>query len=102
EAAFEALRPRFPGVRFVTLERLPWHELRAALAEADAVFDQVFMGWYGMVAVEAMALAKPVLCFVRPDFEPRLANAPLLPPAQETLARAPPPPPRGGARPRGR
>ena len=86
ERAYEALRARFPGTRFVTLERLPWHELRAAMAEADAVVDQVFMGWYGMVAVEAMALGKPVLCFIRPDFEARLEGCPIVRTSLETLA----------------
>ena len=78
ERAFEALSPRFPSVRFVVAEKLPWRDLVALLAEADVVVDQVFMGWYGMVAVEAMALGKPVLCFIRADFEPRLHACPIL------------------------
>ncbi|MGH7741799.1 MAG: hypothetical protein ACRENS_07245 [Candidatus Eiseniibacteriota bacterium] len=78
EAAFETLRPRYPGVRFETVERLPWSELRARLEQADVVVDQLFMGWYGMVAVEAMAMAKPVLCFIREDFEPRLDRCPVV------------------------
>jgi glycosyltransferase involved in cell wall biosynthesis len=78
EAAFERLRARFPGVRFETVERLPWHELRERLEQADVVVDQLFMGWYGMVAVEAMAMAKPVLCFIREDFEPRLDRCPIV------------------------
>ena len=86
ERAYEKVRARFPEVRFVTLEGLPWHDLRAALAEADAVVDQLFMGWYGMVAVEAMALAKPVLCFIRPDFESRLEGCPIVRTRRETLA----------------
>jgi glycosyltransferase involved in cell wall biosynthesis len=76
--AFEALGPRFPAVRFVIAEQLPWRDLVALLAEADVVVDQVFMGWYGMVAVEAMALGKPVLCHIRADFEPRLGDCPIL------------------------
>jgi glycosyltransferase involved in cell wall biosynthesis len=86
EAAFDLLRPRFPDVTFRTVERMPWHELRALMAEADVVVDQVFMGWYGMVAVEAMALGKPVLCYMRPDFEPRLAGDPIVRTTKETLA----------------
>ncbi len=78
EQVFASLQPRFPGVRFVTAERLPWKELIALLAEADVVVDQLFMGWYGMVAVEAMALGKPVLCFIRSDFEARLDACPIL------------------------
>jgi glycosyltransferase involved in cell wall biosynthesis len=86
EEAFETLRPRFPGVEFRTVERMPWHALRALMAEADVVVDQVFMGWYGMVAVEAMALGRPVLCFIRADFEPRLHDDPIVRTTKETLA----------------
>ena len=85
EAAFERLRPRFPHVRFETVEKLPWTELRDRLAEADVVVDQLFMGWYGMVAVEAMACGKPVLCFIRPDFESRLHGCPIVRCGIETL-----------------
>jgi len=84
-AAFDALGARFPGVRFEIVERRPWHELRDVLAEADVVVDQLFMGWYGMVAVEAMALGKPVLCFIRPDFEFRLTGCPLVRCTREDL-----------------
>lgn len=86
EAAFERLRPRFPGVRFVTVERIPWTELHRLLAECDVLVDQVFMGWYGMVAVEAMALGRPALAHIRADFEPRMGDAPLVRTSLETLA----------------
>jgi len=86
EAAFEAVRPRFPEVRFEVVEGRPWRELIAILAGADVVVDQLFMGWYGMVAVEAMALGKPVLCFVRDDFESRLTGCPLVRCTRENLA----------------
>jgi len=86
EQAYDALRGSFPGVRFVTVERLPWSELRDRMAGADVVVDQLFMGWYGMVAVEAMAMGKPVLCFVRPDFEPRLSDCPIVRCTKEDLA----------------
>jgi glycosyltransferase involved in cell wall biosynthesis len=77
-AAFEKLERRFPGVRFVIAERLPWRELMRLMADADVIVDQLFMGWYGMVAVEAMAMGKPVLCSIRPDFEPRLRDCPIV------------------------
>ena len=85
EAAFEALRPRFPDVRFQVVEGLPWRELVTILSAADVVVDQLFMGWYGMVAVEAMALGKPVLCFIREDFEPRLIDCPIIRCTRENL-----------------
>jgi hypothetical protein len=32
---------------------------------ADLVIDQVLAGWYGGFAVEAMAMGKPVACYIR-------------------------------------
>ena len=40
-------------------------EARAALERADVVVDQLVVGWYGGVAVEAMALGKPVVALPR-------------------------------------
>jgi len=37
------------------------------MAEADIVADQFIVGWYAFFAIEAMAMAKPVLCYLRPD-----------------------------------
>lgn len=39
-------------------------EALAALDWADVVVDQMCIGWYGMQAVEAMAMSKPVLCYL--------------------------------------
>ena len=49
------------------VERVPNTEIRRQLAEADIVADQFIVGWYALFAIEAMALAKPVLCYLRPD-----------------------------------
>src|SRR5262245_3198796 len=86
ERAYSLLAERFPQVRFETVERVPWTGLRDAMAEADVVVDQVFMGWYGMVAVEAMAMGKPVLCFIRDDFESRLRDCPIVRCRKEDVA----------------
>lgn len=87
ERAFAALRPRYPGVEFRTVEKLPWVELRALMAECDVFVDQLHMGWYGMVSAEAMALGKPALAYIRPDFEPRMKDAPVVRTSVETLER---------------
>jgi glycosyltransferase involved in cell wall biosynthesis len=60
-----------PRLDYRLLEHAAWSDVRAAMAQADVVIDQVFLGWYGLVAVEAMALGKPVVGFIRPDFEER-------------------------------
>jgi len=44
--------------------------------QGDVVVDQLLIGWYGVFAVEAMALGKPVIVHVREDlyeaFRPRI------------------------------
>ena len=86
EAAFEQLRPRFPDVEFRTVEKLPWRELQQVMRECDVFVDQTFMGWYGMVSVEAMALERPALAYLRPDFEARAQGCPLVRITVDTLA----------------
>ena len=86
EAAYAKLRPRFPGVEFRTVEKVPWGGLRDLMAECDVFVDQVFMGWYGMVSVEAMALERPALAYMRPDFEARAVGCPIVRTSIETLA----------------
>lgn len=86
ERAFELLRPRFPDVTFEVLEKKSWPDLKAAMAACDVFVDQLHMGWYGMVSAEAMAMARPTLCYIRPDFEPRLKDGPVVRTSVETLA----------------
>ena len=35
---------------------------------ADAVVDQLVLGWYAMFAIEGMACGKPVVCHIRPQY----------------------------------
>jgi glycosyltransferase involved in cell wall biosynthesis len=35
--------------------------------QADLIIDQLLAGWYGGFAVEAMALGKPVVCYIREE-----------------------------------
>ena len=56
-------------IELVILERVPNHKVREVMASVDVVADQLVIGWYAMFALEAMAMAKPVLCYLRPDLE---------------------------------
>lgn len=49
------------------IEGLSNSEALARYAESDIVIDQLYAGWYGGVAVEAMALGKPVVVYLRDD-----------------------------------
>lgn len=86
EKAYEALRPKFPGVEFRVVDKLDWAALRVAMAECDVFVDQLQMGWYGMVSAEAMACGRPTLAYIRPDFEHRLKDGPVVRTSVETLA----------------
>jgi len=73
EAAFERLRGEFPLLELRLIEKLPWAEMPRVLASCDLLVDQLFMGWYGLLAIEGMSLGKAVVCHLREDF---LASAP--------------------------
>lgn len=64
--AVELLRARDRlDFEFVLVEGLPHSEVRRLYERADLLVDQLLCGWYGGLAVELMALAKPVVCYVR-------------------------------------
>ncbi|HZE29177.1 MAG TPA: hypothetical protein VE055_03700, partial [Gaiellaceae bacterium] len=60
-AAVESLRRRGAPVELDLIEGVPNVEARLRYAAADVVVDQLRVGWYGMFAIESMALAKPVV-----------------------------------------
>lgn len=47
------------------IENSSHDEVLERIAMSDVYVDQLHHGWYGGVAVEAMALGKPVVCFIR-------------------------------------
>ena len=60
-AAVESLRERGAPIELDLIEGVPNREARLRYAAADVVVDQLRVGWYGMFAIESMALAKPVV-----------------------------------------
>jgi glycosyltransferase involved in cell wall biosynthesis len=66
--AVERLRADGVSFEFELLEGLrPHDEAREAYARADLLVDQLLVGWYGGLAVELMALGKPVICYLREE-----------------------------------
>jgi len=49
------------------VEGLPHDEAQRHYERADIVVDQLNAGWYGIFALEAMALGKPVLSYLRDE-----------------------------------
>jgi hypothetical protein len=60
-SAVEALRSRGAPIELDLIEGVPNREARRRYAAADVMIDQLRIGWYGMLAIESMALAKPVV-----------------------------------------
>ena len=56
------------------VEGVPHDAARERYARADIVVDQLYAGWHGVFALEAMALGKPVVCHLKPDVVERSAQ----------------------------
>jgi hypothetical protein len=65
--AVSRLKTEGVPMEFLLVEGVSNAQVRCMLERADLVVDQLLTGWYGAVAVEAMALAKPVVCYIRQD-----------------------------------
>jgi glycosyltransferase involved in cell wall biosynthesis len=75
------------------VEGVPHDVARERYARADIVVDQLCAGWHGVFALEAMALGKPVVTYLKPDVVERSAEGygiriPIVPATKETLVDA--------------
>lgn len=71
ERAIAALQGKVP-FEYETIEKLSHKEAMKRYLEADIIIDQIVCGTYGMLSVEAMAMGKPVIAFVRDDVRSKL------------------------------
>jgi glycosyltransferase involved in cell wall biosynthesis len=79
------------GLDLDVVEGLPHEEARRRYEHADIVVDQLNAGWYGLFAIEAMAVGKPVVTFLHDEAVRRTEEAfgvrvPLVSATKETLA----------------
>jgi glycosyltransferase involved in cell wall biosynthesis len=78
-------------VELEIVEGLHHDEARRRYERADIVVDQLNAGWYGVFAIEAMALGKPVVTFLHEEAIARTEDAfdtrvPIVSATAETLA----------------
>ncbi|HLJ68730.1 MAG TPA: glycosyltransferase [Chloroflexota bacterium] len=85
-AVMDALRARGAPLRLDLVEGVTRAEALARCARADIAIDQLRVGWYGGFALEAMALGKPVLCYINEE-SPFGEELPIVATAAETLER---------------
>ena len=63
--AIERLKARGYALDLTVIEGVPNKRVLEMCSEADIVADQFLIGGHGIFAVEAMALGKPVICYIR-------------------------------------
>jgi hypothetical protein len=63
--AVDQLKAEGEQIELVLVEGVPNVQALELYKSADVIFDQCLMGNYGFFALEAMALGKPVMCFIR-------------------------------------
>jgi glycosyltransferase involved in cell wall biosynthesis len=66
-AAVARLQAEGVAIDFQLVEGLTNAEARRRYESADLVIDQLLAGWYGGLAVEVMALGKPVVAYLRAE-----------------------------------
>lgn len=65
-------------VELVLIEKTPFHEVKGIYERCDIGVDQVLYGWYGKVSIELMALGKPVVCYIAPEWHPYRPDMPIV------------------------
>jgi glycosyltransferase involved in cell wall biosynthesis len=65
--AVSRLKKRGVPFEFRLVEGIPHSRVKGIYQAADLLIDQLLCGWYGGLAVEFMALGKPVICYLRQE-----------------------------------
>ena len=88
EAAISTLRKEGVDIELVMVERVSNDEALRIYRSADVIFDQCMIGFHGYFALEAMALGKPVMCYIRKPDEYLLHSeeCPIINTHRETVA----------------
>jgi hypothetical protein len=74
-AAVETLKSEGLSFEFRLVEGLANDEALRVYADSDIIVDQLRIGWYGVLAVEAMAMGRTVVSYVRDDLVKGLGPA---------------------------
>lgn len=87
-AAVEKLKSRY-DFDFRLIQNMPRTQALRVASDADIYLDQFVLGGYGLAALEAMALAKPVVLYTKPSLLAQYpAELPVINATQDNLAEA--------------
>ncbi|MGH2360122.1 MAG: glycosyltransferase [bacterium] len=90
EACIKRLQDEGYPVQLILVTELNNEEAKELYKQADIMADQFLIGWHGNFAVEAMALGKPVVAYIRkPEvYLPRGVECPIVNANPDTLRHA--------------
>lgn len=77
-AAVEQLRAAGLDIELDLITGVTNKQAMQRIAQADVLVDQLNIGWYGGVAVEGMALGRPVVCFINESENPYGSALPIV------------------------
>lgn len=66
--AMDRLTKEGYNIRKLLVENITHAELKLKYLECDIFIDQILGGWYGTASIEAMALGRPTICFIRESY----------------------------------
>jgi hypothetical protein len=58
-------------VEYMAVRDVPAREMRFHQMQADIIVDQLIYGWWGSTTIESLALGKPTVCFLWPEWRER-------------------------------
>lgn len=76
-AAIEDLKAEGLQFDFKHISKMQHSEASTWYKKADIIVDQLHMGWYGILALEGMALGKPVMVYIREDLAEQYPTIPV-------------------------
>jgi len=74
----ESLRKSGYNIELDLVESVSREEALQRFASADIIVDQLNLGWYGMVSIEALSLGKPTCVYIDSEVVPKDFNSPLV------------------------
>lgn len=61
------------------VEGVTHEQLKNRYLQCDIFIDQILAGWYGTASIEAMAMGRPVICFIRDNYFKEIDYGPNIP-----------------------
>lgn len=76
--AIERIKCKGVPIKLVLVESLSHDRIKEIYEVCDIGIDQLLIGWYGKFSVEFMALGKPVVCYINPEYAKYSSDLPIV------------------------